>query len=262
MTNRLPSKRHIDDLQTDGFVKVPALLKPEYINAQLNTIEAAVEEQNQNTAPMEERNTYKRAFIQVTNLWRLSKAVREFVFNEELARTAAVLMGVDSVRLYHDQALFKEAGGGHTPWHRDQYYWPMDTVNTITAWIPLVDVPREMGPLAFVPGSHHWQEGRDLAISDDSERFFEKLVKARKAEIKKDTYQVGDVSFHSGWTLHRAEPNYTWNVRAVMTVIYMAADARISPRPTEPQLVDRDAFVPGRQPGEPCDTELNPVLFP
>ena len=38
-----------------------------------------------------------------------------------------------SVRLYHDQALFKEAGGGITPWHQDQHYWPLDTDRTITS---------------------------------------------------------------------------------------------------------------------------------
>jgi hypothetical protein len=28
-------------------------------------------------------------------------------------------MEVEGVRLYHDQALFKEAEGGITPWHAD-----------------------------------------------------------------------------------------------------------------------------------------------
>jgi hypothetical protein len=40
--------------------------------------------------------------------------------SRRLAGIAAQLMGVDSVRLYHDQALFKESGGGRTPWHCDQ----------------------------------------------------------------------------------------------------------------------------------------------
>ena len=63
------------------------------------------------------------------------------------------LLEVAGVRLYHDQALFKEAGGGHTPWHADQFYWPLATDRTVTAWVPLVDVPMEMGPLAFATGS-------------------------------------------------------------------------------------------------------------
>jgi len=31
-------------------------------------------------------------------------------------------MGVQGVRLYHDQALIKEPGGKPTPWHQDYYY--------------------------------------------------------------------------------------------------------------------------------------------
>lgn len=254
--------KEFHDFQENGFVKVSQLLDSSYLAEQNKIVEKLVHAANRNSEPMEERDTYKRAFIQITNLWRLSEKARAFVFNTVLARKAAELLNVDSVRLYHDQALFKEAGGGHTPWHRDQFYWPMDTENTITAWIPLVDVPKEMGPLAFVPGSQGWPAGKDLAISDGSEDFFDQLVKQRDSKIVKDTYELGDVSYHRGWTLHRAEPNYTWNTRAVMTVIYMAADAKVKSDPTDVQLIDRDAFVPDRQPGDPCDTELNPVLFP
>ena len=64
---------------------------------------------------------------------------------------AAHLLGVDGVRLSHDQALFKEPGGGRTPWHQDQCYWPLDTDKTITMWMPLVDVPGEVGTRRDVP---------------------------------------------------------------------------------------------------------------
>lgn len=43
--------------------------------------------------------------------------------------------------MYHDQALFKEPGGGPTPWHQDRFYSPLTTENTVTMWMPLVDVP-------------------------------------------------------------------------------------------------------------------------
>ena len=36
------------------------------------------------------------------------------------------LLQTPGVRMYHDQALYKEAGGGYTPWHVDQFYWPLD----------------------------------------------------------------------------------------------------------------------------------------
>ena len=63
-------------------------------------------------------------------------------------------MGVDGVRLYHDQALYKEPGGGFTPWHQDQTYWPLDTTHTITMWMPLLDIPPNVGSMRFASGSH------------------------------------------------------------------------------------------------------------
>ena len=63
-------------------------------------------------------------------------------------------LGVEGVRLYHDQGLVKEPGGGDTPWHQDRYYWPLDTERTVTLWMPLVDVPAEIGTMTFARGTH------------------------------------------------------------------------------------------------------------
>ena len=106
--------------------------------------------------PLAERDTYGKAFIQSMNLWTIDERVQRFVFARRFARVAAELMGVKGVRLYHDQALFKEPGGGLTPWHQDQVYWPLDTDKTITMWMPLVDVPTEVGSVVFVSGSHNF----------------------------------------------------------------------------------------------------------
>ncbi|MEM9514691.1 MAG: phytanoyl-CoA dioxygenase family protein [Actinomycetota bacterium] len=63
----------------------------------------------------------------------------QVTLHSELASVAAELLGVEAVRVYHDQALVNRAGGGRTPWHQDQWYWPLDTVGadmgpTATAW--------------------------------------------------------------------------------------------------------------------------------
>ncbi|MBV8689372.1 MAG: phytanoyl-CoA dioxygenase family protein [Candidatus Eremiobacteraeota bacterium] len=59
------------------------------------------------------------------------------------------------MRLYHDQALIKEPGAGYTPWHADQFYWPLDSAKTITAWVPLRAVPLEMGPICVCTRQPH-----------------------------------------------------------------------------------------------------------
>ena len=121
------------------------------------------------STPLEQRDTYGKAFLQLFNLWREDPEIKRLIFSARLAGVAAELMGVSGVRLYHDQALFKESGGGITPWHADKYYWPLSCDKTITAWIPLKTTPLEMGPLEFSAGSHQIKEGRALSISDESE---------------------------------------------------------------------------------------------
>ena len=64
-----------------------------------------------------------------------------------------------------------------------------------------------MGPLAFSPGSHLHDFGRDLKISDESEeQISQKLRDAGNGDVVK-AFKLGDISFHSGWTFHHAGPN-------------------------------------------------------
>ena len=86
-------------------------------------------------------------------------------------------MGVDGVRIYHDQGLFKEPGGGPTPWHQDQFYWPLDTVHTITMWMPLVDIDEVMGPMRFASGSQALGNLGEFHIGDASNEAFGRIVR-------------------------------------------------------------------------------------
>ena len=137
------------------------------------------------------------------------------------------LMGVKGVRIYHDQALFKQAGGSMTPWHQDQFYWPLDTTQTITLWLPLVDVPREMGTMSFAAGSHCDGPLTDLAISDESQRRLDTLVRQKAYPVVSFSLKAGDGTFHSGWTVHNAHGNSSDRMREVLTVIYYPDGTRL-----------------------------------
>lgn len=246
----------------DGYVRLPGVLDPASLREREPEITAKVLELNTVDAPMEERSTTQKAFLQVGNLWRHSEAARDLVFSPRLARLAAQLLGVDGVRLYADQALYKEPSGGITPWHADQYYWPLSTDRTCTVWIPLQDTPLEMGPLSFARGSHRFEFGRDLKISDESERALQEALDRERFEVDEAPYALGDVSFHLGWTFHRAGRNVGAEPRRVMTVIYMDADIRVGPLVRPEQQADLNALMPGAVLGEIPDTPLNPVLYP
>ena len=245
----------------DGYLHLPQVLHPEALSALASELRGLVKDVNKNTEPMESRSSYKRAFIQVGNLWQQSDVVRDFVFRADLAQMASEIMGVSGVRLYHDQALFKEAGGGATPWHVDQVYWPMDTPQTCTFWIPLQHTPRTMGTLSFAKGSHHYNDGRKMVISDESESYFNNWVKAQGLDVSNDEFDLGDISVHTGWTVHRAGPNKTKANREAMTIIYMTEDARLLQHLTNTQKIDRDAFTPHVQQGGLLNTSLNPLLY-
>ncbi|MGI8882040.1 MAG: phytanoyl-CoA dioxygenase family protein [Jatrophihabitans sp.] len=248
-------------LSRDGFVRLPGVLSTELISEFEPAITGGVIELNTMHLPMEERDTYNRAFLQVENLWCHYDRVKEFVFSRRLARIAAELLGVDGVRLYHDQALYKEPSGGITPWHADQYYWPLNSDRTITVWIPLQDTPTELGPLEFAAGSQHFEFGRDLPISDESERSLQQALETEGFGADRSPYKAGDVSYHLGWTFHRAGPNRSQLPRRVMTIIYVDADITVTEPVNDKQRLDLDTWMPGTTPGSTPDSPLNPVLF-
>ncbi len=251
--------------QRQGFIKLDQLFSDAQIQELERHVTAAVERLHRPASkplPNSDSDAYARAFTQVMNLWQHSPAVRQWVFSITLARVAAQLMNVQGVRLYHDQALYKEAGGGYTPWHCDQYYWPLDTDHTITAWIPLQDTPANMGPLAFSEGSHLMDLGRDLPIGQDSEEKITQALQAAALPYRACEFKAGDVSFHGGWTFHRADENASDHPRRAMTVIYMADGARLKAPENANQQADWEAWCPGAKVGEPVATALNPLLYP
>jgi ectoine hydroxylase-related dioxygenase (phytanoyl-CoA dioxygenase family) len=244
-----------------GFIKLKNVLSPATIAHYGPAITESVKRLYQQHKPLSERNTYQKAFLQVMNIWTKDQTVREFSFSKRLARIAAELMGTRGVRMYHDQSLYKEPGGGITPWHADQFYWPLSSDNCCTAWIPLQATPMDMGPLAFSIGSHQFDAGRSLGIREESEEKIQKALAAKKLPLDEGPFDLGEISFHYGWTFHRAGGNTTPHPRAVMTIIYLDQDMRIAKPANVNQQSDLDVWFPGQRPGDVAASELNPVLW-
>lgn len=243
------------------FIKLKQVLSEETLQYFNGVISEQVAQMNKEERSLEERSTYGKAFLQLFNLWREHALVKELVFSKRIAQIASDLMEVNGVRLYHDQALFKEGGGGITPWHADQYYWPLATDKTVTAWIPLQATPLEMGPLEFSAGSHAIVEGRELEIGDESEVLIQKRLRVTDFEHIIEPFDVGEISFHSGWIFHRAGANSTPDMRKVMTIIYMDKDMLLKAPDNANQENDWHTWCPGATIGEVIDTPLNPVLY-
>jgi ectoine hydroxylase-related dioxygenase (phytanoyl-CoA dioxygenase family) len=251
----------IESFRENGHCVVRGLASRAEVDEFRPAIEAIVGRVAEKVPPLEQRATYFKAFLQVHNLWQQSEVVARFVRSSRFARVATELTGVDGVRLYHDQALCKEPGGGYTPWHQDQRYWPLDTEHTITMWMPLVDVPATIGTMSFASGSHRRRELGPWTIGDESEEHFGRVVAELGLSVETHgALRAGDATFHAGWTLHRAPANGTDVMRSVMTVIYFADGARVGE--VAPTMVyDHAAWLDAIPTGNPAAGPLNPVLY-
>ena len=245
----------------DGHVLLRGVASPEEVACYRPAIVKAVEAVARSHDPQGRLDDYGSLFTQVTNLWRLSEEARALVFAPRFAGIAAGLLGVPAVRLYHDQALFKEPGGRRTPWHQDHYYWPLETDAALTMWLALVDVPLEMGPMTFASGSHRAGDLGPLPISEETDARLARVIEERGFSLASKGLRAGDATFHSSRTLHSALPNLTASRREVMTVIYFADGTRVGEPDNPHRKVDLEVFLPGVGPAEPAASPLNPVLF-
>lgn len=256
------SAEQVAFFRKNGFIKLKKVLSKDVLDFMDEVITEEVNRLNKQHLALKDRDTYGKAFLQIMNIWRNSETVKQIVFSKKLAGIATALLEVSGVRIYHDQALYKEPGGGHTPWHADQYYWPLSSERTVTAWIPLQATPFELGPLEFSAGSAELTDGRDKEISDESQDLLEQLLKSSGFPHVVEAFDLGEVSFHTGWMYHRAGPNVTDRMRKVMTMIYMDKDIRLKAPINKHQQADWEAWCPGAVIGEVVDTPLNPVIYP
>ena len=215
--------RVVEDFARDGFVVVPDLLTPaELVRFGAAVDEAVARRSRHDARAVAEKSRYEQSFIQCQNLWEDCDEVRPLTFHLLIAETAARLLGVPAVRIWHDQALYKEAGGRETDPHQDQPYWPIVETNTITAWIPFDGSTLESGAMGYLPGSHRLgvREFVDIFTGSGDDP----LTRDELAGIAPVFVEVppGSVAFHHGLTFHLAGPNRTGTVRRVHTAIYFA----------------------------------------
>lgn len=256
------SAERIKEYREKGHTVLRGVASADEVAAYRPVIKSAALRENREHRPLDQRDTYGKAFLQMWNLWTVDEDVRRFTLARRFARVAADFLGVDAVRIYHDQAIFKEGGGGPTPWHQDQFYWPLDSDKTITMWMPLVDVPAEVGTMTFVSGSHRLGYLGDYAISDESDAAFAAMIEERQLELETHgAARAGDATFHAGWSLHSAPANPTPDMREVMTVIYFADGMRVTEPANDAQRVDIDRWLPGLRPGDRAASPLNPLAY-
>jgi ectoine hydroxylase-related dioxygenase (phytanoyl-CoA dioxygenase family) len=153
----------------DGFVVVkgclPRALVDDYLSQVREVIDHVAARQN---VPLCSDMTTDDAFNalceanrafggMVYDCMRLHPLMPALAAHPKIVDTAAELLDARLCFHVHDQVHFridrKDEERFHLTWHQD-YWYNNTTAHAVTAWIPLVDVPAEKGPMRFIPGSH------------------------------------------------------------------------------------------------------------
>ncbi|MEY9929660.1 ectoine hydroxylase-related dioxygenase (phytanoyl-CoA dioxygenase family) [Catenulispora sp. GP43] len=154
------------------------------------------------------------------------------VAHPAIAATAAVLAGADSIRLWHDQLLYKPVDAGGAPsrvgWHTDRQYWQScSSDDMLTAWIGFHDVDEANGGVSFLPGSQQWDvTGLDFFSQDDTALIERTRSQGHSVDPVTPTLRRGQVSFHHCRTVHGSGLNHGSEPRRSLAVHLQPGDNR------------------------------------
>jgi len=209
---------------------------------------------------------------QQCNAFWLNDSIRAAVTSPVLGAIGARLMRTATVRLWHDQAIYKPGTGthevttrGNIGWHQDYGYWQSaSTTNMCTAWVALQDTDLSNGGMRTIVGSHKWglipestgfdtqdleQQAARFAASGGSEWLDEPCI-----------LKAGQASFHHCLTFHGSGPNTTDQPRLSVVAHMMPGDTVYrSGRPSHPNLV---FLGPNAYDGQPFVGPYWPQLWP
>ena len=249
-----------EEFRSNGHVRIRGVLTTAEVAVYRQLVVEAVKRQSREKKRLPEKGIYGRAFGQMVNLWRNDEGVRQLVLSKRLGKVAADLLGVANVRIYHDHALFKEAGGRATYWHQDQYYWPLDSADTVTMAMSLTDQSIEMGMFVFATGSHKYGTIIDPRLSSEPDSTYRKYIREQHFPLSRAAgMRAGDATWHYGNTVHHTSANLSDRRREMMTITYMADGARVA-QPVHPaQEHELKMWLNGLPPGRLAMSELNPL---
>jgi phytanoyl-CoA hydroxylase len=231
-----PTAAEKDFYRENGFLSVPEFLDPAELASWREAVDAAIDargrqrfsfgpDETADTASQdrgsEEQEYYDRVFTQRVNLWQTDGRLKDLLFEPDLGRFAGELADVSGLRIWHDQALVKEAYANPTAFHLDVPYWSFTSADAITIWIALDDASVANGCLHYIPGSHKARKFDNVGIGKELGALFAVYPEWGAVPPVPCPVPAGGAVLHNGLTFHGAGANMTPGRRRAMTCAYM-----------------------------------------
>jgi ectoine hydroxylase-related dioxygenase (phytanoyl-CoA dioxygenase family) len=201
---------------------------------------------------------YAQVFTQCLKLAETHEGMHELMFDKRLGEFAGKLAGVDGIRIWHDQALFKPPFGNATGWHLDNPFWSFSSKDAISIWVALDDATLGNGCLYYLPGTQDFASFQMTNIGRNQADLFKIYPEWRDLESVAAPAKAGTAVFHNGLTAHGAGANMTNRPRRAMTCAYMPDGSVFN----GVQNILSDDYFNSLKVGDKLDNnEVNPLIW-
>ncbi len=265
-----PTPDDIAAYHRDGVLVVRGLLTPddvELARAGIARVLASPGMLTKVASGVDDPGRFVEDFRRWSEIPEIERLARHSAVSAYAAALLARWSGDGPVRFYHDHVLVKEGGTRQrTPWHQDQPYYNVDGHGT-SAWIPVDPVPRA-GCLELVAGSHDGPWRMPRTFLEGKAKWFPEgaLEELPDIEGERSAYDIraadlapGDAIFFDFLTIHGAPGFPFTGRRRVLSLRYLAGDARHAPRGwvTSPPFDELVGILPD---GAAMDDPLYPIV--
>ena len=224
MNDRLTAQQ-IASYQENGFLIIENFLNAEELQNWRMTTDEAVRERLEKGGGLHNQHDpeafYAQVFTQCVKLADTHAGMHQLIYDPRLGKLAATLEGIEGVRIWHDQTLFKPPFGNPTGWHLDNPYWSFSSRHALSIWVALDDATLGNGCMWYIPGSHKTATWKNSGIGHNQADLFKIYPEWREIEPVACPCPAGSAVFHNGLTAHGAGANMTNKPRRAMTCGYM-----------------------------------------
>ncbi len=151
------SDQQVETFSRDGVVILRNMFSADWIRLLKAGIARNLAEHGERTRIWDRSSDGKYTLYDSDNWGRIDE-YRKFVFESSIRVIASRLLNTSKVNFFFEAVFIRSDGVQFkTPWHQDEPYWSVEGFDTVSIWMPLMDVKKKSA-LSFVPGSHRWDK--------------------------------------------------------------------------------------------------------
>ncbi len=201
------TEQEVADYRRDGFLLMPDFLSREELEEWRTVTERGVQTRLERGDELSNEATRRllQEGLQAGQRPDPRRArMAQLLLDPQLGDIAAQLTGVERMRLWNDQALFKPPWGNPTAWHLDAPYWSFDDRRALTIWVALDDATLENGCLWYLPGTHERARFDAFELGSNLGGIFDAYPEWREVESVPAVLPAGGAVWHNGLIAHGA----------------------------------------------------------